>query len=169
MKLLTALLAACLALAAGPVLAQEAAPPVQDVGDTAWILTATALVLFMTLPGLALFYAGLVRSKNVLSVMMHCVAIACLASLLWLRGGYSLAFSGAHPLLGDLAKFGLISVGRGDLSGELPENLFFMFQLTLEETDRLRCQIGTSNEGRGGRRYLPYVLASTALRCSPQC
>ena len=71
--------------------AQEAAPTV-DPANTAWILAATALVLFMTLPGLALFYAGLVRAKNVLSVMMHCVAIACLASVLWLLGGYSLAF-----------------------------------------------------------------------------
>jgi ammonium transporter, Amt family len=101
-----------------------------DSGDTAWILASTALVLFMTLPGLALFYAGLVRSKNVLSVMMHCVAIACLASVLWLAGAYSLAFSGTNPWIGDLAKVGLASVGRADLSGKLPELLFFMFQLT---------------------------------------
>src|SRR5207344_2938823 len=99
-------------------------------GDTAWVLTATALVLFMTLPGLALFYAGLVRLKNVLSVMMHCVAIACLISVLWLFGGYSLAFSGAGPLIGDLGKFALLSVGRGALAGALPENLVFMFQMT---------------------------------------
>ena len=64
-----------------------------DSGDTAWILTSTALVLFMTLPGLALFYAGLVKSKNILSVLMHCIAIACLASLIWLGVGYSMAFS----------------------------------------------------------------------------
>lgn len=101
-----------------------------DSGDTAWVLTATALVLFMTLPGLALFYCGLVRSKNVLSVMTHCVAIACLVSVLWLAGGYSLAFSGTNPLIGDLAKLGLVSVGRADLSGKLPETAFFMFQLT---------------------------------------
>jgi Amt family ammonium transporter len=101
-----------------------------DSGDTAWVLGATALVLFMTLPGLALFYGGLVRSKNVLSVMTHCVAIACLASILWLAGAYSLAFSGTNPLIGDLAKAGLISVKRGDLAGKLPESLFFMFQLT---------------------------------------
>src|SRR3569833_2779191 len=73
-------------------------------GDTAWILTSTALVLFMTLPGLALFYGGLVRSKNVLSVMAQCVAIACLASVLWLLVGYSLAFSGTGALIGDLGK-----------------------------------------------------------------
>ncbi len=101
-----------------------------DSGDTAWILASTALVLFMTLPGLALFYAGLVRSKNVLSVMMHCVAIACLVSVLWLLGAYSLAFSGTAPLIGDLAKVGLASVGKADLNGRLPELLFFMFQMT---------------------------------------
>jgi Amt family ammonium transporter len=101
-----------------------------DAGHTAWMLAATALVLFMTLPGLALFYAGLVRLKNVLSVMAHCVAIACLASLIWLLGGYSLSFSGTGPLIGDLGRFGLISVGRDAVSGLIPENLFFMFQMT---------------------------------------
>jgi Amt family ammonium transporter len=101
-----------------------------DTGATAWMLTATALVLFMTLPGLALFYAGLVRLKNVLSVMAHCVAIACLASLIWLLGGYSLSFSGTGPLIGDLAKFGLLSTGREAVSGAIPESLFFMFQMT---------------------------------------
>jgi len=115
--------------AATPALAQGAAP-VADGAATAWILSATALVLFMTLPGLALFYAGLVRSKNVLSVMMHCVAIACLASILWLFGGYSLAFSGSHPLVGDLGKFALTSVGRDAVVGVLPESVFFGFQMT---------------------------------------
>jgi len=115
------------ALVATPALAQ--APATADPANTAWILTATALVLFMTLPGLALFYAGLVRSKNVLSVMMHCVAIACLASVLWLAGAYSLAFSGTHPLIGDLAKFGLISVGRDAVVNRLPESVFFGFQM----------------------------------------
>ncbi|MBS0361475.1 MAG: ammonium transporter [Proteobacteria bacterium] len=98
-------------------------------GDTAWLLTATALVLFMTLPGLALFYAGLVRLKNVLSVMTHCVAIACLVSILWLLGGYSLAFSGTWPLVGDLGAFGL-PAGRAAVHGSVPEPLFFMFQMT---------------------------------------
>jgi Amt family ammonium transporter len=110
-----------------------AAQPIEaaaDPGATAWILTATALVLFMTLPGLALFYAGLVRSKNVLSVMMHCVSIACLVSLLWLLGGYSLSFAGDNPLIGDLSKFALLSVGRDAVSGALPEQVFFMFQMT---------------------------------------
>ena len=101
-----------------------------DSGHTAWILTATALVLFMTLPGLALFYAGLVRVKNSLSVMMHCVAIACMASVLWLAGGYSLAFSEGNALIGDLSKAFLLNVGRDSVSGALPENVFFMFQMT---------------------------------------
>lgn len=114
---------------ATPALAQTAAPAL-DSGNTAWILTATALVLFMTLPGLALFYAGLVRSKNVLSVMMHCVAITCLISVLWLLGGYSLSFAGLGPLIGDLSKFGLIGVGRDALVGSLPESVFFGFQMT---------------------------------------
>ncbi len=123
-----ALAAAAIGAAAGPVLAQTPAAP--DPGHTAWMLSATALVLLMTLPGLALFYAGLVRLKNVLSVMTHCVAIACLVSLLWLLGGYSLAFSGAGPLIGDLGKFALLHVGRDALKGLIPENLFFMFQMT---------------------------------------
>ena len=113
---------------AGSALAQDA-PPVADPANTAWILAATALVLFMTLPGLALFYAGLVRAKNALSVMMHCVAIACLASVLWLLGGYSLAFSGSNPFIGDLAKFGLPG-GRDAVVGTLPETVFFAFQMT---------------------------------------
>lgn len=109
--------------------AATAAPPAASAGDTAWILTATALVLFMTLPGLALFYGGLVRSKNVLSVMAQCVAIACLGSVIWLLGGYSLSFSGSGALIGDLNKFGLIGVGRGALNGTIPESVFFGFQM----------------------------------------
>src|SRR6201996_6680644 len=98
-----------------PTLAFAQTPaPAASAGDTAWILTSTALVLFMTLPGLALFYGGLVRSKNVLSVMAQCVAIACLVSVLWLIAGYSLAFSGTGALIGDLGK-AFLTVGRGDL------------------------------------------------------
>jgi Amt family ammonium transporter len=98
--------------------------------DTAWVLTATALVLFMTLPGLALFYAGLVRLKNALSVMMHCVAIACLVSVLWLAVGYSLAFADGSPLVGGLGKAFLLGVGRESVTGTIPETVFFMFQAT---------------------------------------
>src|SRR4051812_39101603 len=111
-----------------PTLAFGQAPgPAVNPGDTAWILTSTALVLFMTLPGLALFYGGLVRAKNVLSVMAQCVAIACLASVLWLLVGYSLVFSGSGPLIGDLGK-ALFLVPRGALHGTIPESAFFMFQ-----------------------------------------
>ena len=75
-----------------------------DTGNTAWIITATALVLFMTLPGLALFYGGLVRKKNVLSVLMQCISVACLASVLWLVIGYSLAFGDGNQWIGDTSK-----------------------------------------------------------------
>ena len=109
-----------------PVFAQASA----DTGDTAWILTSTALVLFMTLPGLSFFYAGLVRSKNVLSVLMQCFAIACGASLIWLIAGYSLAFGEGNSFIGDFSKMFLDGVTKDSLSGSIPEALFFMFQLT---------------------------------------
>ena len=104
-----------------------------DTGDTAWILTSTALVLFMTIPGLSLFYAGLVRSKNVLSVLMQCFSITCLVSLLWLVFGYSLAFSDGGALnswLGGLSNAFLSDVTRDSMSGTIPETVFVMFQLT---------------------------------------
>jgi Amt family ammonium transporter len=98
--------------------------------DTSWILTSTALVLLMTLPGLALFYGGLVRSSNILSVIIQCFAIACLASIVWLVAGYSIAFSGEGAYIGDLAKMFLRGVGTDTEAGNLPENVFFMFQMT---------------------------------------
>jgi Amt family ammonium transporter len=98
--------------------------------DAAWILTSTALVLFMTLPGLALFYGGLVRSKNVLSVLMQCFAIAGIASLLWMLLGYSWAFSQGSPWLGGLDRVFLTGVEEGTLAGALPESLFVLFQMT---------------------------------------
>ena len=102
-------------------------------GNTSWILTSTALVLFMTLPGLALFYGGLVRSQNVLSVLMHVAVIACLASIVWLVAGYSLAFGdggGINTVVGSLDKAFLRGVGLDSMSGDIPESVFFMFQLT---------------------------------------
>ena len=102
-------------------------------GDTAWILTSTALVLFMTIPGLALFYGGLVRSNNVLSVLLQCFAITCLVTILWLIAGYSLAFGNSWTgvgLVGDLSKFLYNGVGEDALSGTIPESLFATFQLT---------------------------------------
>jgi ammonium transporter, Amt family len=104
--------------------------PTLNSGDTAWVLAATGLVLFMTLPGLALFYGGLVRSKNVLSVMMHCVAIACAASVLWLVIAYSLAFHGTGAWIGDTGRVLLNGMKRDDLNGTIPESVFFMFQAT---------------------------------------
>ena len=101
-----------------------------DSGDTAWILTSTALVLFMTLPGLALFYGGLVRTKNVLSVLMQCFTIACLISVCWVVYGYSLAFKGDGVFIGDLSALFLNGIGRESLSGTLPESVFITFQMT---------------------------------------
>ncbi len=100
--------------------------------NTAWVLTSTALVLLMTLPALGLFYAGLVRSKNILSVLMHCVAIAAMASVLWLIIGYSLAFSEGNALIGGLSKAFLMGVERDTImeGSGLPETVFFMFQGT---------------------------------------
>jgi len=104
-----------------------------DSGDTAWILTSTALVLFMTLPGLALFYSGLVRAKNVLSVLMQCFAIACLVSILWLVFVYGLAFGNGGETLNKIVGLGnimLSDVGLDTENGTIPEILFFMFQMT---------------------------------------
>jgi Amt family ammonium transporter len=98
--------------------------------NTAWILTATALVLLMTLPGLSLFYGGLVRVKNILSVLMQCFAITCVASLLWLLVGYSLAFGEGNAFIGDFSNVLLGSVTEAGLSGDIPESVFVMFQMT---------------------------------------
>jgi len=104
-----------------------------DTGDTAWILTSTALVLFMTLPGLALFYGGLVRAKNVLSVMMQCFAITCVVTIIWVIGGYSLAFSdggAVNDWIGGTSNFFLANMSRDSLVGTIPESTFSMFQMT---------------------------------------
>jgi Amt family ammonium transporter len=107
--------------------------PALSGGDTAWILTSTALVLFMTLPGLALFYGGLVRKRSLLSVLMHCFAIACLMSVLWVVGVYSLSFGdggAANAWIGGLGKAFFAGIGKDTLSGTIPESVFFMFQMT---------------------------------------
>ncbi|TXH05732.1 MAG: ammonium transporter [Nevskiaceae bacterium] len=101
-----------------------------SAGDTAWMLTATALVLFMTLPGLALFYGGLVRAKNVLSVLMQCFAITCIVSLLWVIGLYSLAFASGGPWIGGLGKVFMAGVTTEARNGSVPEVVFSMYQLT---------------------------------------
>jgi Amt family ammonium transporter len=98
--------------------------------NTAWILTSSALVLFMTLPGLGLFYAGLVKSRNTISTLAQCYGIACVASVIWFVAGYSIAFSGEGNYIGDLSKAFLKGVGTESLSGDIPEILFVMFQMT---------------------------------------
>jgi ammonium transporter, Amt family len=123
-----------LAGVAGLALSAFAATPAHaaalDTGNTAWMLTATVLVLFMTLPGLALFYGGLVQSRNVLSVLMHCFAIACVVSGLWLLCGYSLVFTGDGAYLGTLDKALLAGLEAVKSPGNFPEALFVMYQLT---------------------------------------
>ncbi|GAB4268341.1 MAG: ammonium transporter [Pararhodobacter sp.] len=101
-----------------------------NAADTAFIITATALVLFMTLPALALFYGGLVRARNVLSVFMHVFSLACLMSVLWLAAGYSIAFGEGNAWWGGLGKAFLAGVDADSLSGTIPEILFFAFQMT---------------------------------------
>ncbi|WP_376100133.1 ammonium transporter [Roseomonas sp. CCTCC AB2023176] len=133
-------------LLAGPALAQDApaaaADPKVDTGDTAWMLASTALVLMMTIPGLALFYAGMVRKKNVLATMMQSFAIAAIASVVWMVAGYSLAFGEGGPYIGDLSKVLLrtlaegwdkpFTLGTGDaaVATTIPESVFVMFQMT---------------------------------------
>jgi len=104
-----------------------------NAANTSWILTSTALVLFMTIPGLSLFYGGLVRSKNVLSVLMQCFAITCLASIVWFAFGYSIAFGDGGPMnayIGNLDNLFLGKVTEGSMSGDIPESVFAMFQMT---------------------------------------
>jgi len=113
-----------------PSIALAADAPKLDTGNTAWMLTSSALVLMMTIPGLSLFYAGMVRTKNALSVMMQCFAITCLVTVLWTICGYSLAFSTGGAYIGDLAKAMMHGVGYDTISGSIPETVFAMFQLT---------------------------------------
>lgn len=112
---------------ANPLLAEEVS---LNGANTAWILASTALVLFMTLPGLAMFYGGLVRAKNVLSILMQCFAIAGIASILWFVVGYSLAFGEGNAFIGDFSKVFLSGIGKETLSGDIPESLFALFQMT---------------------------------------
>jgi Amt family ammonium transporter len=123
-----------------PALADEAATPKIDSGDTAWMLTSTALVLLMTVPGLALFYAGMVRKKNVLATMMQSFSITALVTVLWMVVGYSLAFGEGGSYYGDFSRFFLSGMvwdkpyvlGTGDtaVTGTIPESVFMMFQMT---------------------------------------
>ncbi|MDC4555894.1 ammonium transporter [Acinetobacter baumannii] len=121
-------------IAAAPAAEETPAAPTPtaklDTGDTSWILISTALVLLMTIPGLALFYGGMVRKKNVLSTMMFSLSAAILVSLLWVIAGYSIAFSGTGAYFGDLSKAMLNGVAFDALSGTIPESLFIIFQMT---------------------------------------
>src|SRR6266567_5653692 len=121
-----------LGFAAAPALAQEASSNI-DAGDTAWMISATALVLMMTIPGLALFYCGMVRKKNVLATMAQSVASVCLISILWALLGYTLAFSGDAPALGNLDRALLRGIGMdtvSPLAKTIPESLFMIYQMT---------------------------------------
>ncbi|MGD8357168.1 MAG: ammonia channel protein, partial [Lysobacterales bacterium] len=126
-KLLYPAGAIALALVPGLALAQDEL----SAGDTAWMLTSTALVLFMTIPGLSLFYAGMVRAKNALSVMMQCFAITCVITVLWVLYLYSMAFGDdISGFVGGLGKAFMAGVNVDSMSGTIPETVFSMFQLT---------------------------------------
>ncbi len=126
------------ALCSATAFAQQtppAAPPAPklDTGDTAWMLTSTALVLMMTIPGLALFYGGMVRRKNVLATVMQSFAVCCLMTVLWMVAGYSLAFGAGNQVIGDLSNFFLRNVtleSISDLAKTIPESVFVTFQMT---------------------------------------
>jgi Amt family ammonium transporter len=123
-KIIIALFALTFSL---PSFAEEAS---LNGANTAWILTATALVLLMTLPGLALFYGGLVRRKNILSILMQCFAIAGVSSILWFIVGYSLAFGEGNAWIGDFSKVLMVGMTKETLAGDIPESLFMLFQMT---------------------------------------
>jgi Amt family ammonium transporter len=135
--LMLALLAAPLLSLASPAMAADA--PKIDTGNTAWMLSSTALVLLMTIPGLALFYAGMVRKKNVLATMMQSFAICCLVTVTWFVVGYSLAFTTGNAYVGDLSQFMLQGFGKtwdkdfllgGTVDQTIPESVYMMFQMT---------------------------------------
>src|SRR5215213_10171959 len=134
MKVLSRLAPLAVAFAATPAFAEMAAPASKfDAGDTAWMIAATGLVLMMTIPGLALFYAGMVRKKNVLATMAQSVATVCIVSILWAVLGYTLAFSGDAPALGNLDRALLRGIGMdtvSPLAKTIPESLFMLYQMT---------------------------------------
>ncbi len=122
--------AGLLLLASGAASAQEAETPALDTGDTAWMLTSTALVLMMTIPGVALLYGGMVRKMNVLSSVMQSFAICCLVTVLWMILGYTLAFGTGNALIGGFERVLLAGMGVDSLWGTIPESVFMTFQLT---------------------------------------
>ena len=131
-------LAVAISIAAGPAFA-DTAPVKIDSGDTAWMLASTALVLMMTIPGLALFYAGMVRKKNILATMMQSLTVCCVVTIVWMVAGYSLAFTNGTPWIGDLSRFFLNGMGEnwdkpfslgGTVQTTIPETVYMMFQMT---------------------------------------
>ena len=135
------LIGSMLALLAVPAMALADEAPKINSGDTAWMLTSTALVLFMTVPGLSMFYAGMVRSKNALSVFMQCFAITSLVTLLWYLYGYSMAFdttgmtkgvTNLYSFVGGFGKAMLSGLTKDSLTGGIPESVFITFQMTDE-------------------------------------
>ena len=155
-RLSASVLLASLSLLGTAGAALAAPDPAATAGNTAWMLTATVLVLFMTLPGLALFYGGLVQARNVLSVLMHCFAICCVASILWAVAGYSLVFGDSLGWIGAPTKAFLAGLGTHDVSG-LPENVFVIFQMTFAIITPALI-IGAFPE----RVTFPFVLVFTA-------
>ncbi|MDN5849621.1 MAG: ammonium transporter [Nitrococcus sp.] len=141
-------------LAAGPAWAQPAA----NGADTAWIMTSSALVLFMTLPGLSLFYGGLVRAHNVLSVLMQCFTICCLVTLLWFVYGYSLAFTEGNAFIGGFSRVLFAGMGVDSAIGTVPESVYAMFQLTFAIITPALVVGGFAE-----RLRFPALLAFTAL------
>jgi Amt family ammonium transporter len=130
-KLTRAALKAGLVLVAFGALAEPAlAAEELNSGDTAWMLTSSLLVLMMTIPGVALFYGGMVRKKNVLATIMQSFAVCCMATIVWMIIGYSLAFSGEGPFVGNLDQIFLKGIGVGSMTGTIPESVFMMFQMT---------------------------------------
>ncbi len=124
-------LGAVLLLLVAPTLAIAAETPTLNMANTAWMLISSVLVLFMTIPGLALFYGGLVRTKNVLSILMQCFAITCMVSIVWVLFAYSLAFGGdGNAWLGGMGKALMAGIGVSTLKGDIPETVFAMFQMT---------------------------------------
>ncbi|MDO8597627.1 MAG: ammonia channel protein, partial [Sulfuricaulis sp.] len=126
-------LGVALLLLVAPTLAFAAEAPTLNMANTAWMLTASVLVLFMTIPGLALFYGGLVRTKNVLSILMQCFAITCMVSIVWVLFAYSLAFGdggAGNAWLGGMGKALMAGIGVNTLKGDIPETVFAMFQMT---------------------------------------
>ena len=150
------------ALTPGIVVAQDAL----DSGDTAWMLTSTALVLFMTIPGWSLFYAGMVRAKNALSVMMQCFTICCLMTILWVLFGYSLAFGDdVGGLVGGLGKAFMAGVTVDALSGTIPESVFAMFQLTFAIiTPALIVGLAGTGSIGDGKVFVSEILQATRIR-----